>query len=109
MGIDGGAVSLRGRSGVEFGTGRADEDKEHDKLGEPGPALVEVEDLHAEGGHEPADEGNDDDADDYGYAVGGDGGENLAADDAVDYAVAEEEDDLERGLLLKVLLFSHRV
>ena len=109
MRVDGDWVPLRGKCSIEFGPSGANKDEEHDELGKPGPALVKVEDLHAKGGHKPANEGDDNDADDYGDAAGGDSGEDLATDDAVDYAVAEEEDDLGKGVTCLGLLFSLRV
>ena len=75
--------------------GHAVEDAEDDELGEECVALVSVEQCDAEGRDEPGENGNDDDADDDGHiAVGRDGGEDLAGDDAADESVAEENDDV---------------
>ena len=57
-----------------------------EKTGED-PPLVVVEELHAKDGHDPADDLDDDDADDNGHAAPVDGRQHLTADDGVDSTV----------------------
>ncbi|KAL9117668.1 MAG: hypothetical protein Q9187_005792 [Circinaria calcarea] len=77
--VDGGGVSFGGIVGMESGTSRADEDEQYKNLWEPDPSL-----------------GDDDDTNNNGDVTGGDSREDLATDNAVDYTVAEEDDDLDR-------------
>ena len=94
---DGAGVADGGDGGVEVWPCDADEDEEHDDLGDDGVALVVVEDADAEGGHEPGDDGDDDDADDDGEGrVRRHGGQHLARDHGVDHAVAQEHDEVQQ-------------
>ena len=59
--------------------------------------FVFLKDGHAKDCNDPAYDGNDNDADNYAHATAADGGENLAADDGINGAVANHENNVERA------------
>ena len=54
-----------------------------------------MEDCHAKDCDEPGDQGNKHDPHNDGHAAAADSGKDLTADDAVDGAVADHEDDVQ--------------
>lgn len=80
----------------ELGAANASSDGDGDEGGDPGVALVPMQDGVAAEGDEQSKEGDDDDADGWGDCFArGDGTEGHAADYSIDYAKASEGGKIE--------------